>query len=84
MSKKTDMIIEEQRKEIVELRSRVEDIEAAFRQTHSSVDAVLYEIIKKYGDEELKIVISVPDTEHAPKVTAEKEDDTYVIRVASE
>lgn len=84
MSKKTDMIIEEQRKEIVELRSRVEDIETAFRQTHSSVDAVLYEVIKKYGDEELKIVIAVPDAQAAPKITAEKEDDTYVIRVASE
>lgn len=77
-------IIEEQRKQIVELQSRVEDVEAAFRQTHASVDAVLYEIVKKYGDEELKIVISVPDTSAEHKVTAEKEDDTYVIRVASE
>lgn len=77
-------IIDEQRKQIVELQSRVEDVEAAFRQTHASVDAVLYEIVKKYGDEELKIVISVPDTSAAHKVTAEKEDGTYVIRVASE
>lgn len=83
MSKKQELIIKEKDRQIAELRSKVEDYETAVKDLSKSVDAVLYEVVKKYGDEEMQITISVPDIENAKLVTAKKEDDAYVIRVSS-
>lgn len=84
MAKKPkDQIIQERTEEIKRLRAEIADMETATMQVGETVNAILYEVIKKYGDEEAKITISIPNTETAEPISAEKtEEDTYVIRVA--
>lgn len=82
MAKKPkDQIIQERTEEIKRLRAEIQDMETATIQVGETVNAILYEVIKKYGDEEMKITISVPNTETAEPISAEKTEDTYVIRV---
>jgi len=80
---KTEMIHERDMK-ISELRMQIHELNKGSKEQHKAIDAILYEVLKKYGDEAMSITIGVPDTKTVPKISAEKKDDTYVIRVASE
>lgn len=83
MSKKQELIIQEKDRQISDLRTRVVDMETATRQISKSMDAVLYEVIKAYGDEQMTIKIAVPDVENSKSISVQAEDNAYIIRASS-
>lgn len=69
---------------IARLEHDNEELTAANRQVGLALDAVLSEIIRKYGaNDEGTIVleIPVPDISEGVRVSAQKAGDTYILRL---
>lgn len=72
------------KRRIAKLEHDNEELIAANRQVGLALDAVLSEIIRKYGANDggaMVLEIPVPDISEGVRVSAQKAGDTYILRL---
>ena len=72
------------KRRVVKLESEKEELIAANKQMGMALDAILAEVIRKYGINDssgIALQIPVPDISAHDKVSAQKADDVYILRL---
>ena len=72
------------KRRVAKLESEKEELIAANKQVSIALDAILAEVIRKYGVNDssgMSLQIPVPDISAHDKVSAQKADDVYVLRL---
>ena len=75
------------KRRVAKLESEKEELIEANKQVSIALDAILAEVIRKYGINDstgMSLQIPVPDISAHSKVSAQKADDVYVLRLEVE
>ena len=75
------------KRRVAKLEAEKEELIEANKQVSIALDAVLAEVIRKYGINDssgMSLQIPVPDISAHDKVSAQKADDVYVLRLEVE
>ena len=75
------------KRRVAKLESEKEELIEANRQMGMALDAILAEVIRKYGINDstgMSLQIPVPAVPAHDKVSAQKEDDIYILRLEVE
>jgi len=74
----------ERQKRVEELEEQVRSMKKATGQVEMLLDAILYELVNKYGKRYGKLVIPMPDASVPHDVKCEKVGDEYILTIAAE